>query len=311
METTTADLTMERLPEAGGLPLVSVVVPVFNDRPSLLLCLGALGRQEYAGSFEIIVVNNGAPGDISDLAAEFPGVVIVDEPKPGSYNARNAGIARARGSILAFTDADCLPDPAWIATGVRTLLANPRCGAVGGRVQLVPRDPANATTAELFDAMFGIPQRGYVQRRHFAATANMLSRREVMDVVGSFRGDLRSAGDAEWGQRVFAAGYVLAYEEAASVRHPARDYEEQIKKLRRTAAGERDRNPDWGSCLRWSLQRIGPPPLNSIRRVIQSAEFPTTVGQKIALLWLVVFMRWRTAIERLRLQLVAGESPRS
>src|SRR5882672_1210037 len=106
----------------ADMPFVSVIVPAYEHKDELLRCLAALQNQQYAGAIEFIVVNNGAPGDLADLAGEFPRVVLIDEPKPGSYAARNAGIARAKGSILAFTDADCRPDPTWIARGVRTLL---------------------------------------------------------------------------------------------------------------------------------------------------------------------------------------------
>jgi GT2 family glycosyltransferase len=295
----------------SDLPFVSVIVPTYEHKDELLRCLGALQDQRYGGAIQLIVVNNGAPGDLADLAGKFPEVVFIDEPKPGSYAARNAGIARATGSVLAFTDADCLPDPTWIARGVRTLLSDSRCGLVGGRVQLFPRNPVRPSAAELYDAVFGIPQRWYVERRHFAATANMLTRRDVIQKVGGFRDDLRSSGDAEWGQRVFALGYSAVYDDGALVRHPARDYAERIKKLRRTVAGERDRRPDWTSCIRWSLHSLRPPPLNAVLRVLQSKDFQTTPRQKLQLLWLVFYLRWRAAIERMRLQLVRDESPRS
>jgi glycosyltransferase involved in cell wall biosynthesis len=311
MQAAKTDSSMEQTSGANHLPLVSVVIPVFNDRDSLILCLGALGKQEYAGPLEIIVVNNGAPGDLTDLMEQFVNVVFIDEPKAGSYAARNAGIARASGTVLAFTDADCLPYPLWIVSGVRTLLAIPRCGFVGGRVQLVPRNPDRASVSELFDAMFGIPQRWYVEGRHFAATANMFTRCNVIQKVGAFRYDLRSSGDVEWGQRVFAADYSAVYDDAAVVRHPARDYAASIKKLRRTVAGERDRKPDWKSCVRWSLKALLPPHPRAMLHILRNGDFPTTPGQKLALLWLLFYLRWRGAIERMRLQFVRDESPRS
>ena len=82
-------------------------------------------------------------------------------------------------------------------------------------------------------------------------------------------------------------------------------------KLRRTVAGERDRRPDWTSCIRWSLNSPRPPPLNTVRRVLQSKDIQTTPRQKLSLLWLVFYLRWRAAIERLRLQFARDESPRS
>jgi glycosyltransferase involved in cell wall biosynthesis len=128
---------------------------VFNQTELLTGCLRALAGQDYPGPMEIVVVNNGVPGELARLATEFPDLVIIDEPAPGSYNARNAGIAQAKGDILAFTDADCVPEPGWISNGIRPLLASANCGLVGGRVRLVPRDPAKPSLAELHEITFG------------------------------------------------------------------------------------------------------------------------------------------------------------
>jgi glycosyltransferase involved in cell wall biosynthesis len=292
------------------LPFVSVIVPVFGHKELLCTCLRALEQQSYDGPREIIAVNNGRPGELDDLIREFPEVQFIEEPLPGSYNARNAGIARARGDILAFTDADCAPDPGWIANGIRSLLKGEWCGLVGGRVELTPSNPSRISAAELHDLLFGFPQKHYVHRRRYAATANMLTRRDVMEAVGPFCGDLLSGGDFEWGRRVASAGYALAYEEAAVVRHPARKYAEMIRKMRRTAAGERDRNPDWISCLRWSLRRLAPP-VTRMKQILRPNETAMTVRQKLLVLGFATVFQWQTAIERIRLQLSGNASPRS
>ena len=296
---------------AASMPLVSVIIPVFNDNDGLRRCLHTLERQDYSGPYEVIVVNNGAPGDLDALAAEFPDVAFINEPEPGSYNARNTGMANANGSILAFTDADCMPDPGWLSSGIRPLLADPRCGLVGGQVRLVPRDPSRASLAELYDLLFGIPQEHYVRRREFAATANMLTRKDVVDAVGKFNSCLRSGGDAEWGGRVSTAGYELVYDDDAEVRHPARDRGELIKKIRRTVAGARDQNPGWRDCARFCLKRVQPLPIHTARLILRGPEFPVAPRRKALLLGFAVLVRWWTIVERLRLQLASSELPRS
>jgi len=195
---------------------------------------------------------------------------------------------------------------------VQHLLADARCGLVGGRVRVVPRNPARISVAEAYDITFGFRQRNYVEGGRFAVTANMITRRDVMDRVGPFRGDLLSGGDADWGRRVSDAGYRLVYDDAASVRHPARNYGELVMKLRRAAAGERDRNPDWASCLRACARRLAPLPPHSVRLILTGeGDYPASVGQKLALVAMVAFLRWRTAFVRLSLQLSRDESPRA
>ncbi|MEM8761253.1 MAG: glycosyltransferase family A protein, partial [Pseudomonadota bacterium] len=99
-------------------PGISVIIPVFNDAGGLARCLDALARQTDAAPFEVIVVDNGSdpPLDPATLPA-LPSLRLIRETAPGSYAARNAGIAAARAAILAFTDADCRPRPDWLAAG--------------------------------------------------------------------------------------------------------------------------------------------------------------------------------------------------
>ncbi|WP_332815631.1 glycosyltransferase family 2 protein, partial [Ramlibacter sp.] len=72
----------------------------------------------------------------------------------------------------------------------------------------------------------------------FAATANLIVRRNVFEEVGPFDGARKSGGDLEWGQRLAAAGHVLRYAPQVVVHHPARGaLGELVLKRRRTAGG--------------------------------------------------------------------------
>jgi glycosyltransferase involved in cell wall biosynthesis len=68
--------------------------------------------QSYPKSlYEIIFVDNGSVENIEVLVSQFPQTSFTNEPKPGSYAARNKRISIARGEIIAFTDSDCVPAP--------------------------------------------------------------------------------------------------------------------------------------------------------------------------------------------------------
>ena len=223
----------------GLTPYVSVIVPVYNDARRLRGCLAALEQQTYPSErHEIVVVDNASSEDLRPIVAAFPGFRFEREDQPGSYAARNKGIVASKGQILAFTDSDCLPDPDWIAAGVRALAAHPGCGAVGGRIEMVARDPQRITAVDLHDLVWGMPQRVYVERFGLAATANLLAHRWVFDRVGPFDASFKSCGDCEWSFRREAAGIELAYADEARVCHPTRgSLREFVRRRRRITGG--------------------------------------------------------------------------
>lgn len=216
---------------------VSVVVPVHDDRAGLRRCLAALAAQDRPAD-EVVVVDSAStpPLTLPDLAPPSTRLVRVEEP--GSYRARNAGIEVATGSVVAFTDADCVPRADWLATG---LVALDRADRVAGEVDVVPRPGRRRTAVERFELMFAFPQDHYVRAEGFGVTANLLVRRAVLDDVGPFDATLTSAGDAEWGRRATAAGWSLVHAPEVVVRHDARrSWRELVAKRRRTMRGNLD-----------------------------------------------------------------------
>jgi glycosyltransferase involved in cell wall biosynthesis len=216
-------------------PLVSVIVPVFNDNERLQRCLSALRAQSYpANRFEVIVVDNSSEQAPEWISVQYPDIILGQEPQPGSYAARNKGIKLAHGKILAFTDSDCVPTEDWVEKGVERLLSIPAAGIVGGKVEFFFHDDQKPTAVELYDSIRYMQQDKNITNTRYAATANLFTLREVIERVGIFDASLGSGGDREWGQRVDARGYDLIYGEDVVVRHPARHTLRQLfrKKVR-------------------------------------------------------------------------------
>jgi GT2 family glycosyltransferase len=292
------------------LPKISVIVPVFRDEAGAEHCLVALKQQVYPGEVQVIIVDNGPEFSLRRLAAACPDVTFLSEPRPGSYNARNAGLRAAQGEILAFTDADCRPEPYWLANGAASLLADPAIGSVGGKVNVRPAISGRPSLPELYDMLTAFQQKKYVEQNNFAVTANMFTRRTVIDRVGDFNGALKSGGDYEFGQRVAAAGLKLRYAGDAVVDHPARDsYAELFKKTRRVIGGERDRKPDWASCIRCCVRHLLPP-MGPLRSIFAAREAPVRSWDRVRLTALALIIQWAHAVERLRLQVTGAQSAR-
>ena len=210
-------------------PFVSVVIPVINDTERLKKCLQALEKQTYPKDrYEIIVVDNGSKEDTEAIVKKFSNAVFAREDYPTLHAARNKGISIAKGEVLAFTDADCIPALDWIEKGVNALENNPGCGLAAGKVEIFFRDPKRPTTAELFEKITAFRQEEYIKKWHFAAPANAFTLKSVVDKVGSFDGTLKSGADVEWGSRIFKTGYRQIYARDVCVQHPARQTLKQV-----------------------------------------------------------------------------------
>jgi GT2 family glycosyltransferase len=244
---------------------VSVVVPVWRDTEGLAACLEALSRQTWpADRREILVVDNGGGG----VVEAGPGVRVLREAEPGSYAARNRGILEARGSVIAFTDADCVPAPDWLEKGVAHL-EDPAVGMVAGRIRVTFRDPARPTLVERYESVASFRQEEYLRKRRFGATANVLTTRSALEIVGSFDPRLKSLGDVDWGVRVFEAGLGQVYAGDAVVDHPAR---RTLAEFRSRSARMTGGFRDLGKTGRWPLGKrlryaaTGLPPIGGVIR---------------------------------------------
>lgn len=131
---------LEREEFLARAPFVSVVIPT-RDRPErAAAAIDSVLRCDYPSDrYEVILVDN-RPDGAADLAGATTATLadervrVLHEPVPGGANARNTGMANARGEIVAFTDDDVVADRDWLATVARAFDGQPRVGAASGLV---------------------------------------------------------------------------------------------------------------------------------------------------------------------------------
>src|SRR5438093_1121539 len=119
METTTESRERtDTVPDTATLQL-SVVIPTYNRRESLLRALNALARQTYpADTFEVVVISDGATDGtreaIESLTMPYR-LTFVEQKNSGPSVARNNGAERAQAPLIVYMDDDIEPVPAFLA----------------------------------------------------------------------------------------------------------------------------------------------------------------------------------------------------
>ncbi len=292
---------------------ISIIIPAYESMGDLPECLEALTRQSYpTNDYEIIVVDNGQNPGIEALVDQHPNVLLIKEPKAGSYVARNTGIRHARGELIAFTDADCIAHEEFISAGISTLRGTDNCGLVGGRIVLRERIPNKPNAVELFESKFTFTQEKFIRIGKQASTANVFTYAEVISEIGGFNQDLKSTGDFEWSHRIAQAGYILAYSHEACVYHPTRRTWKAIaKRTKRIAGGKHDKLISNGFTVRRFLVGIrrAALPLGKIRQLARMKDI--NLIAKVKIFTVLVYVGIIETRERLTLQFFNGVSQRS
>jgi GT2 family glycosyltransferase len=209
----------ESLTEHGtdGAPEVTIVVPAFNAAATIAECVSSLLALRYPREqYQVVVVDNGSTDATPRILDGFrDDIRVLGETTRGASAARNCGIRNARGTLIAFTDADCAVEPDWLSA-LLTPLRDPRVGIVGGRIL----SRVNANRIERFGE-FIFDQRRAIEHEDlpYVITANCASRREVLHEVGLFDETLLRGQDVDLAWRVLSLGYRLEYAPDAIVRH--------------------------------------------------------------------------------------------
>lgn len=192
-------------------PLVSVVIPTQNRLPLLRDALESVCMQTYR-NWEAVVVNDGG-ADISAVVKSMPSdlfvrIIAIQSPHArGQANARNAGVAAARGEIIAFLDDDDVHKPAHLATlvdglrGSGAAVAYTRAEAVwekfaDGERTVLRRGPASPWFRY---------SRALLLVRNAMPLQNCAMRRECFERFGNFDEELTCAEDWEFLLRLSAS----------------------------------------------------------------------------------------------------------
>ena len=237
-------------------PTVSVVIATHDRAPLLRLCLDSVLAQEVS-PLEVVVVDNARSSDEAERLVAEPtyasrGVCYVREDRPGLGRAHNAGVARARGDVVAITDDDVLVDRFWLSALLEAVADGAGC-CTGLILPLELRTREQSWVEQYGGFARGFERTSYrladppehdvlfpFSAGRFGSGANMAFTRRTLDLIGGFDDALGAGTPAQGGDdlaafaRTVLAGETLTYQPDAVVRHR---HHEDLAGVERMARG--------------------------------------------------------------------------
>jgi len=229
---------------------ISVVVNTFKRPNKLLDCVRAILKNNFK-NFEIIIIEQQGKGKLKEelKGLKNKNIFYFNLKKKGASLAKNFGIKRAKGEIIAFIDDDCKPARNWLINIYRGFQKNKETAAIFGRVR--PYNPRRHKGL-LCPCFFDRKEKGIITApcRHWKKIGfgnNMVFRKDIFEKIGGFKewlgpGSLAlAAEDAEICYRLLSRGYKILYDPQVLVYHDRwlkKDSFEWKKQMRFYQCGE-------------------------------------------------------------------------
>jgi cellulose synthase/poly-beta-1,6-N-acetylglucosamine synthase-like glycosyltransferase len=187
--------------QARVLPLVSIVIPVYNGKRTIRLCLDAIQQLDYPKErYEVLVVDNNSTDGTPEIVAEYPARLLYERELQGPHAATNTGVRQARGEIIAFTDSDCVPAPGWLRALVAPF-ADEEIVAAGGKIEAYQP----SSRVERFIQVMK-PLKNCLQMSDTfpvsLITANAAYRADALHAVGLFNANMYTGSEVDLAWRV-------------------------------------------------------------------------------------------------------------
>jgi glycosyltransferase involved in cell wall biosynthesis len=245
--------------------LISVVIPTVGRRLSIIETVESILRNDYADR-EVIVVDQSGDGFAEECLrsyVEAAQVRYLRAPQHGVAFSRNRGASEAKGSLVAYTDDDCVVSPTWLSDVARAFRVDDRIAMVFGNVQ------AGAHRRDL-----GFVQ-AYVRSEPFLATnasekylaegigGCMAVKKTVWEELQGFDlalgagSTFRSAEETDFAFRVLLAGYFVYETPEVSVVHRGfRSWVERPRVIRDYLYGLGAMSAKHLKCCNWKVLNL-------------------------------------------------------
>ena len=211
----------------------SVIIPHFNQLDDLRVCVDALNGQKVNGiKYEIIVVDNCSECDL-DMIDRNSAIRLLRLCKTKNpYACRNLGIRKAKGQILCFLDAKCIPSQSWLQNGYDRIKRD-KYDIIGGRFEV---QSTSQLSSKVFPLMY-LNTLKNIKMGYGLPCGNLFVKSEIFESLGLFSTKSRSGNDIQWTNKAQKAGYGLGYGANCIVKYPSKVYSRMLIDVKKYGEG--------------------------------------------------------------------------
>lgn len=198
----------------GRTAKVSVIIPCYRQSHLLADAIKSVLQQTHK-HYEVLVVDDGSPDNVVEVAMCYPNIRIVRQRNQGLAAARNSGFRHSNGEFLVFLDADDRLTPECLSIGLEEFTAHPDCAMISGHWRYIRMDGAREDDFAQ-RPLEGEPYLTLLERNYVGMNAAVMIRRGAFEAVGGFDISLASCEDYELYMRlaraypVFSHGMIVA-----------------------------------------------------------------------------------------------------
>lgn len=180
---------------------LAFVIPAYNEEALIGKCLeSVIAENTRSGAnAAIFVVNNASKDRTGEIARSYPGVTVVDEPKKGLVNARDAGFAATEGyDLVANIDSDTIVPEGWLTTVMEEFSRDPKLVCLSGPYVYYDMSGWNRF---LVNAFYGLTWLIYVLNRYILRVGsvvqggNFIFKRQAWADVGGYDRSIEFFGE--------------------------------------------------------------------------------------------------------------------
>lgn len=186
---------------------ISVIIPAYNEEKYIAACLESVVTYAPDNVCEIIVVDNASTDSTSQIAASFPGVTVVHEPKKGLTAARQCGFQSSTGDLLAFVDADSRVHKGWFERINKEFAKDDTLVCLSGPYDFFDLPRWQRACVKLYWTYLAYPV--YRIMKFMAVGGNFVARRDALEQINGFDTSIEFYGeDTDIARRLHTQGLV-------------------------------------------------------------------------------------------------------